>query len=71
MNKDIIKEVLYIIIAILVAVVLVRVAIWLLPIVLVLVLAYYIYTRLIKNKDNNKDDKERVIDVKYKEKGDK
>ena len=69
MNKDTVKEILYIFIAILVAVVVVRVAIWLLPIILVAVLAYYIYTKLIKNKKNSKDNDERVIDVKYKEKG--
>lgn len=71
MNKDTVKEILYIFIAILVAVVIVKVAIWLLPVILIAVLAYYIYTRLIKNKKDNNDDKERVIDVKYKEKGDK
>lgn len=69
MNKDTIKEILYIFIAILVSVIIVRVAIWLLPIILVAVLAYYIYTKLIKNKKNSKDNDERVIDVKYKEKG--
>lgn len=71
MNKDTVKEILYIFIAILVAVVIVKVAIWLLPVILIAVLAYYIYTRLIKNKKDSNDDKERVIDVKYKEKGDK
>lgn len=71
MNNDTVKEILYIFIAILVAVVIVKVAIWLLPVILIAVLAYYIYTRLIKNKKDNNDDKERVIDVKYKEKGDK
>lgn len=69
MNKDTVKEILYIFIAILVSAIIVRVAIWLLPIILVAVLAYYIYTKLIKNKKNSKDNDERVIDVKYKEKG--
>lgn len=69
MNKDTVKEILYIFIAILVSVIIVRVAIWLLPIILVAVLAYYIYTKLMKNKKNSKDNDERVIDVKYKEKG--
>lgn len=69
MNKDTVKEILYIFIAILVSVIIVRVAIWLLPIILVAVLAYYIYTKLIKNKKNSKDNDDRVIDVKYKEKG--
>ena len=69
MNKDTVKEILYIFIAILVSVIIVRVAIWLLPIILVAVLAYYIYTKLIKSKKNSKDNDERVIDVKYKEKG--
>ena len=69
MNKDTVKEILYIFIAILVSVIIVRVEIWLLPIILVAVLAYYIYTKLIKNKKNSKDNDERVIDVKYKEKG--
>ncbi len=69
MNKDTVKEILYIFIAILVSVIIVRVAIWLLPIILVAVLAYYIYTKLIKNKKNSKDNDDRIIDVKYKEKG--
>ena len=69
MNKDTVKEILYIFIAILVSVIIVRVAIWLLPIILVAIVAYYIYTKLIKNKKNSKDNDDRVIDVKYKEKG--
>ena len=69
MNKDTVKEILYVFIAILVSVIIVRVAIWLLPIILVAVLAYYIYTKLIKNKKNSKNNDDRVIDVKYKEKG--
>lgn len=69
MNKDTVKEILYIFIAILVSVIIVRVAMWLLPIILVVVLAYYIYTKLIKNKKNSKDNDDRIIDVKYKEKG--
>lgn len=69
MNKDTVKEILYIFIAILVSVIIVRVAIWLLPIILVAVLAYYIYTKLIKNKKNSKNNDDRIIDVKYKEKG--
>ena len=69
MNKDTVKEILYIFIAILVSVIIVRLPICLLPIILVAVLSYYIYTKLIKNKKNSKDNDERVIDVKYKEKG--
>lgn len=69
MNKDTVKEILYIFIAILVSVIIVRVAIWLLPIILVAIVAYYIYTKLIKNKKNSKNNDDRVIDVKYKEKG--
>ncbi len=69
MNKDTVKEILYIFIAILVSVIIVRVAIWLLPIILVAVLAYYIYTKLMKNKKNSKNNDDRIIDVKYKEKG--
>ena len=65
MNKDTVKEILYIFIAILVSVIIVRVAIWLLPIILVAVLAYYIYTKLIKNKKNSKNNDDRIIDVKY------
>ncbi len=69
MNRDTVKEILYIFIAILVSVIIVRVAIWLLPIILVAVLAYYIYTKLMKNKKNSKNNDDRIIDVKYKEKG--
>lgn len=69
MDKEKIKEILYIILAILVAVILVKIAIWLLPIVVVIILAYYIYTKIIKSRVNKKNNDDRVIDVKYKEKG--
>ena len=49
MNKDVIKEILYIIIAIMLAVFAVNFIIWLLPIIIIAALSYYIYKSIKKN----------------------
>ena len=51
MNKEIIKEILYILIAIIVGILAVNFVIWLLPIVLIAVVEYFIYKSIKKNKD--------------------
>lgn len=52
MEKDKIKEILYIILAIILAVIAVKVALWLLPIILIAVVSYLIYINI--NKDNQR-----------------
>ena len=51
MNRNELKDIVYIIVAILVSVAVIRLFIWLLPVILVALLAYYIYT-ILKGKDN-------------------
>lgn len=53
MNRNIIKEILYIIIAILLSVIAVKFIIWLLPVILVLIIGFYIYYSIKKNKMEN------------------
>ncbi|MGM9881877.1 MAG: SND2/TMEM208 family protein [Bacilli bacterium] len=55
MNKNKIKDIIYIVIAIILSVLAFRFVIWLMPIIIVLILAYFIYKSLNKNsKQNNK-----------------
>lgn len=69
MNKEKIKEVIYIIIAIILSILAVKFMIWLLPIILVVMLSIIIYSNIKMNKNNtsdkNKDIKE-VFDYKDK-----
>jgi len=53
MNKEKVRDIIYLIIAILLSVVAVRLFIWLLPVILVLILTYYIYKSLKINKKFN------------------
>ena len=48
MNKDGIKEILYIVIAVLLGMVAVKFVIWLLPLILIALCSYYIYKLFIK-----------------------
>ena len=50
MNKEVIKEILYIAIAIIFAYIAIRFVIWLLPVILVAILALFIYISIKKNK---------------------
>ena len=50
MNKNIIKEIIYILIAVLLGVFAVKFVIWLLPVILIGVVAYMIYKSIKKNK---------------------
>lgn len=69
MNKEKIKEIIYIIIAIILSILAVKFMIWLLPIILVVMLSIIIYSNIKMNKNNtsdkNKDIKE-VFDYKDK-----
>ena len=53
MNKEKVRDIIYLIIAILLSVVAVHLFIWLLPVILVLILTYYIYKSLKINKKFN------------------
>lgn len=65
MNKETIKEIIYIVIAILLGVLAVKFVIWLLPIILILLFSYLIYISIKKNKNvnvsKNKDKNIKVI----------
>ena len=56
MNKDTIKEILHIIIAITLGIMAVRFVIWLLPVILIAIFSHYIY-KSIKNNNKPKTDK--------------
>ena len=59
MNKDIIKEILYIIIAILLSVLAVKFVIWLFPIILVIIFGLLIYSSIKRNKREEEIKKQR------------
>lgn len=68
MNKEVVKEIIYILIAIVLGVFAVKFVIWLLPVILMGVVAYLIYNSIKKNKVNgdvnkntNKNKKMKVI----------
>lgn len=54
MNKDKIKEIMYILIAITLGIIAVKFVIWLLPIILIGICSYYIYKSLKKSKNISK-----------------
>ena len=49
MNKDTVKEMLHILLAIVLGIMAVRFVIWLLPVILIAICSYYIYTKIKKN----------------------
>ena len=49
MNKDTVKEILHILLAIILGIMAVRFVIWLLPVILIAICSYYIYTKIKKN----------------------
>ena len=69
MNKEVIKEILYIAIAIVLSVLAIKFVIWALPVILVCLLALFIYISIKKDKyknsniskSNNKNKKIKVI----------
>lgn len=67
MNKEKVRDIIYLIIAILLSVVAVHLFIWLLPVILVLILTYYIYKSLkINKKFNNSNNKSNTTNNKKK-----
>ena len=64
MNKEVIKEIIYIIVAVILGVLAVKFVIWLLPIIIMGIVAYMIYKSIKKSKvDVNKSNKKRPIKV--------
>ena len=63
MNKDTIKEIIYIIVSILLAVLAVKFVIWLLPVILIALVSYLLYTNIKKNKIEENRNKEKNIKV--------
>ena len=63
MNKDTIKEIIYIIISIILAVLAVKFVIWLLPVILVALFSYLLYINIKRNKKEENINKEKNIKV--------
>ena len=66
MNKEIFKEIIYIVIAVLLSILAVKFVIWLLPTILVGIVSYLIYISIKKNKNDNyvnKNKKDKNIKV--------
>lgn len=64
MNKEKIKDIIYLIIAILLSYLAIRFMIWVLPFILVALLAYFIYEKLKKsnkNANSNKKKKKKIV----------
>lgn len=63
MNKDMVKEIIYIIISIILAVFAVKFVIWLLPVILVALFSYLLYMNIKRNKKEENINKEKNIKV--------
>ena len=63
MNKDTIKEIIYIIISIILAILAVKFVIWLLPVILVALFSYLLYMNIKRNKKEENINKEKNIKV--------
>ena len=63
MNKDTIKEIIYIIVSISLAVLAVKFVIWLLPVILIALVSYLLYMNIKKNKKEENINKEKNIKV--------
>ena len=63
MNKDTIKEIIYIIVSILLAVLAVKFVIWLLPVIFIALVSYLLYMNIKKNKKEENINKEKNIKV--------
>jgi len=59
MNRNVIKEIIYILIAILIGICAVKFVIWLLPVILIAIVAYVIYKSIKKNKVNVESNKKK------------
>ena len=63
MNKDTIKEIIYIIVSIILAVLAVKFVIWLLPVILVALFSYLLYMNIKRNKKEENINKDKNIKV--------
>lgn len=63
MNKEAIKEILYIIIAIVLGIIAVKFVIWLLPVILIAICSYYIYKSIKKNRNDSNTNKKKNIKI--------
>ena len=63
MNKDTIKEIIYIIVSIILAVLAVKFVIWLSPVILIALVSYLLYMNIKKNKKEENINKEKNIKV--------
>lgn len=63
MNKDTIKEIIYITVSILLAVLAVKFVIWLLPVILIALVSYLLYMNIKKSKKEENINKEKNIKV--------
>ena len=63
MNKDTIKEIIYIIVSIILADRAVKFVIWLLPVILIALVSYLLYMNIKKNKKEENINKEKNIKV--------
>jgi len=64
MNKETIKEIMYILIAITLGIIAVKFVIWLLPIILIALCSYYIYKSIKKNRSNPTGNKTKKKNIK-------
>ena len=64
MNKEAVKEILYILIAITLGVFVVKFLIWLLPVILIGLCSYYIYKSIKKNRKNEHKQKSKKKTIK-------
>ena len=64
MDKNNIKQILYIILAIVIAIIAVKLFIWLLPIVLIIIVAFLIYNSMKPKKTTKSNKKVKIIDAK-------
>ena len=65
MNKEVVKEILYVVIAITLGVLTIKFLIWLLPVILIGLCSYYIYKSIKKNRDtiSKKTQKKKPIKI--------
>ena len=64
MDKNNIKQILYIILAVVIAIIAVKLFIWLLPIVLIIIVAFLIYNSMKPKKTTKSNKKVKIIDAK-------
>lgn len=63
MNKELIKEIIYILIAVVLGIVAIKFVIWLFPIILIAIVSYLIYKSIKKNKNAGNTNKKKNIKV--------